>query len=165
MEQPQKRFYNAEELKREPLVPEEKQKTIHSVKTSARLPVVRLLSGTGSGSAFSHATHAFTGLDKASLVCQGVRQEEWEGHFFLFYFKPSFAETRSGRWLPTSSGTRLIGQFREKFASQHSFLTLASAQACVSAHVVPIPHLIPVSMKMTFTNFRGIDAMTSMTAT
>lgn len=78
-------------------------------------------------SAVSHAAQAFTGLDKASLVCEGVRQKEWEGHF-LFYFKPSFAEARSGHWLPASSGTGLISQFRENFATQHSFLTQASAQ-------------------------------------
>lgn len=134
MEQPQKRFYNAENKRTAGTRGKTDTsqykcfcKTLQNFLWSDCFQVQHFRT-LHCQSAVSHAAQAFTGLDKTSLVCQGVRQKEWEGHFFFFYFKPSFAEARSSYWLPASSGTRLISQFREKFATQHSFLTLATPQ-------------------------------------
>lgn len=139
MEQPQKRFYNAENKRTAGTRGKTDTsqykcfcKTLQNFLWSDCFQVQHF-STLHCQSAVSHAAQAFTGLDKTSLVCQGVRQKEWEGHFFFFILNLLLLKHAAATGFPRVLAPGLSVNLEKSLPLSTLFLLWIQPSMCVVA--------------------------------
>lgn len=84
-------------------------------------------------SAVSHAAPAFTGPDKASLVCQGVRQKVWKRAFFYFIWNLLLLKHAAAAGSPRVLAPGLSVNFGKSLPLSTLFLLRLQPSKCVGA--------------------------------